>query len=119
MSLLFCGYPTGSIRARRAVGNIMNEGLGQRRLAAYGPKPFGLSVVEFVLVSVATCAPDPTREEDRPNGPRTAVVTNELWKTHFGADPKLVGRTLDLNGEMAGVRMVDPRFPDHEKDVCR
>jgi putative ABC transport system permease protein len=40
-----------------------------------------------------------TDDEDRPNGPRTAVVSFELWKTRYGGDPKFVGRILDLNGE--------------------
>jgi putative ABC transport system permease protein len=40
-----------------------------------------------------------TDDEDRPNGPRTAVVSFELWRTRYGGDPQFVGRMLDLNGE--------------------
>lgn len=38
-------------------------------------------------------------EEDRPGGPRVAVLSNELWKTRFGGDPRTVGGKVSLNGE--------------------
>jgi predicted permease len=37
-------------------------------------------------------------EEDVPNGPRVAVVSNGLWKTRFGSDATVIGRALLLNG---------------------
>jgi predicted permease len=40
-----------------------------------------------------------THEEDSPNGPRVAVISNGLWKRRFGADRGLVGRAILLNGE--------------------
>jgi predicted permease len=34
-------------------------------------------------------------EEDRPGGPTDVVViTEELWRSHFAADPRIVGRSL-------------------------
>ncbi len=38
-------------------------------------------------------------EEDRPGGPRVAVISASLWKRRFGADPGLVGRSVALSGE--------------------
>ncbi len=38
-------------------------------------------------------------EEDRPGGPRVAVISHGLWKRRFGADPSVVGRPLVLSGE--------------------
>ncbi|MGC9969773.1 MAG: ABC transporter permease [Bryobacteraceae bacterium] len=38
-------------------------------------------------------------EEDRPGGPRVAVLSYGLWKRRFGADPRLVGRSVVLSGE--------------------
>ena len=38
-------------------------------------------------------------EEDRPGGPRVAVLTNGLWKRRFGSDPAMVGRDIRLNSE--------------------
>jgi putative ABC transport system permease protein len=34
--------------------------------------------------------------EDRPYGPRAAIVSNGFWKRRFGADPEIVGRALPL-----------------------
>jgi putative ABC transport system permease protein len=36
--------------------------------------------------------------EDFPGGPKAALITGNLWKTHFGSDPALVGRQLLLGG---------------------
>ncbi len=38
-------------------------------------------------------------EEDKPGAARVAVVTHDLWKRRFGADPQLVGRSILLDGE--------------------
>jgi len=40
-----------------------------------------------------------TETEDLPNGPRSAILTYELWRTTFGADRNLVGRSILLKGE--------------------
>jgi predicted permease len=40
-----------------------------------------------------------TVEEDRPNGPAAAVLSDALWRRIFGADPGIVGRALTLRGE--------------------
>ncbi|MEO7142773.1 MAG: ABC transporter permease [Bryobacteraceae bacterium] len=47
-----------------------------------------------------------TRSEDRPNGPRVAMISYGLWRSRFAADPRAVGRTLWLDGapvEIVGV----------------
>jgi len=38
-------------------------------------------------------------DEDRPGGPRLAVMTNGLWVRRFGGDPAIVGRAIVLDGE--------------------
>jgi len=38
-------------------------------------------------------------EEDRPGGPRVAVLTNGLWTRRFGGDRAMIGRTVRLNSE--------------------
>jgi putative ABC transport system permease protein len=38
-------------------------------------------------------------EEDRPAGPKLAVLSNALWHNRFGGDSGLVGKTLELGGE--------------------
>jgi putative ABC transport system permease protein len=38
-------------------------------------------------------------EEDRPGGPKLAVLSNGLWHNRFGGNPSLIGKTLELGGE--------------------
>ena len=40
-----------------------------------------------------------TAEEDRPGGPKLAVLSNGLWRTQFGSDPRVIGRTIELGGD--------------------
>jgi len=37
--------------------------------------------------------------EDRPHGPNVVVISNGLWRSHFGGDPGLVGKTISLGGD--------------------
>ena len=49
-------------------------------------------------------------EEDNKVGvPRVVVVSHGLWQRHFGGDPGLVGRTLDVDGAAMTVVGVMPR----------
>jgi len=41
----------------------------------------------------------PRAEEERPGGPKVVVLSDNLWRTRFGADRGIVGRALVLNGE--------------------
>ena len=38
-------------------------------------------------------------EEDRPNGPRVAILSKRLWETRFNSDPNLTGKSISLGGE--------------------
>jgi putative ABC transport system permease protein len=40
-----------------------------------------------------------TAEEDRPHGSRVVVLSDALWHRRYGADPNLVGKTIELGGE--------------------
>ncbi|MGB6875844.1 MAG: ABC transporter permease [Candidatus Acidiferrales bacterium] len=40
-----------------------------------------------------------TEEEDRPGGPKLVVLSNGLWRSRFGADPQIVGKTIELGGD--------------------
>ncbi|HEX4275598.1 MAG TPA: ABC transporter permease [Bryobacteraceae bacterium] len=51
-----------------------------------------------------TFAPD----EDHSGKERVAVLSHALWVSQFGADPKLVGRTIDLDGQSYNVIGVLP-----------
>jgi putative ABC transport system permease protein len=60
-----------------------------------------------------------TASEDRPNGPKAALISDRLWKSHFGGDQKILGRMLILNGEPYPIVGIMPRgfTPDPPADV--
>ncbi len=39
-----------------------------------------------------------TADEDRPGHERVVMLTEGLWRSQFGSDPSIVGRTIDLDG---------------------
>ena len=39
-----------------------------------------------------------TADEDRPGRARVALLGEPLWRAQFGADPSIVGRTIELDG---------------------
>jgi predicted permease len=40
-----------------------------------------------------------TATEDQPHGPKSAILSYNLWRTTFGADRNLLGQTIHLKGE--------------------
>lgn len=62
----------------------------------------------------------PSAEEDAPGGAAVALVSDRLWRTRFGSDPSLVGKTIDLNGrrrEVIGIMRPGYNFPSPDVDV--
>jgi putative ABC transport system permease protein len=47
-------------------------------------------------------------EEALPGGPSVAILSDALWQRRFAADPAVVGRTIQLNGEPVTVIGVMP-----------
>ena len=41
--------------------------------------------------------------EDSPNAPKVALVSERLWERRFQRDPKMLGRSLSLSGELCGL----------------
>jgi len=93
-------------------------------LCAYGRERFNLTGREQPEVILgASVSPDffqmlhvdpsPGRgfrqEEGRPGQARVAVLSHGLWQRLFGADPKIAGRPVTLNGESYTVVGVAPR----------
>lgn len=57
-------------------------------------------------------------DEDFSGGIRVTVLGEQLWRNRFGADPAIVGRTVDIDGkraEVIGVLPKDFRFPVDEE----
>jgi putative ABC transport system permease protein len=50
-----------------------------------------------------------TREEDRPNAPRVALLAYGIWQDRFGGDRNVVGRTISLDGQATQILGVLPR----------
>src|ERR1035438_5416251 len=40
-----------------------------------------------------------SEDEDRPHGPRAAILSYSLWRTAFGANPSVLGEAVLLKGE--------------------
>jgi putative ABC transport system permease protein len=54
-----------------------------------------------------------TPDEDRPGGNRVVVLSYDLWHRQFGGDPKVIGRTVRLDGQPHTVIAVMPRGLHH------
>ena len=55
-----------------------------------------------------------TPDENRPNAPKVALLAYGLWKSRFGGDPGVVGRTFSLDGQptrIIGVLPADFELP--------
>ncbi len=61
-----------------------------------------------------------TSEEDRPGAAKAAVLGYDLWKRRFASDPKITGRTINLDGDIytvAGVLTAEFKVPEREADL--
>jgi predicted permease len=55
-----------------------------------------------------------TREEDRPNAPRVALLSYGLWRSRFARNPQIVGKNVSLDGKptlIIGVLPADFEMP--------
>ena len=61
-----------------------------------------------------------TDAEDSPRGPNVVLIGEGLWRSRFGADRNVLGRTLEVNGrsrEIVGVMPQRFRFPEAETQL--
>lgn len=59
-------------------------------------------------------------EEDVVNGPLVVMISENLWRTRFGADPGIVGKSMEIGGasrEIVGVMPARFRFPTPDTDL--
>ena len=110
---------------------LYQEGSGDVSDPGGGFEPQHLSVawITATLFPVLQVSPILGRnfiaDEDTPNGgrkstkagdegPTVAIISEGLWRSRFGADPKVLGRTMDVNGRtrtIVGVMPTRFRFP--------
>ncbi|MEO6447029.1 MAG: ABC transporter permease [Gemmatimonadaceae bacterium] len=73
----------------------------------------GVSKEYFATVGIAPLAGRVfTESEDRPEGPRTILIGEDLWERLYQRDRGAIGRTLTLNGEEWEIAGVMPRDSD-------
>ncbi len=81
-------------------------------LTEHNPAHLGCASVEANFLTALGVAPILGRnflpEEDRPNGPRVALISYSLWTSHYGRDPAIVNRQLDIDGSQVRVIGVLP-----------
>ena len=61
-----------------------------------------------------------TAEEDTAGKEHVALISDGLWKRHFGTDPQVVGKNVQLNGEsytIIGVMPPDFNFPNPNYEI--
>lgn len=50
-------------------------------------------------------------DEDRPGGPRVAILTAELWETAFARDPQILGKSISIDGQdRTIIGVMPPRY---------
>jgi len=50
-----------------------------------------------------------TRQEETPNAPKTAIISDGLWRSRFAGNPGAVGKTMRLDGQPVTIAGVLPR----------
>jgi hypothetical protein len=52
-----------------------------------------------------------TQQEDRPKGPKVAMISNGLWRSRFGEDPRILGKQVRLDTQSVTViGVLPPQF---------
>jgi putative ABC transport system permease protein len=81
--------------------NLTGEGQPERLQAAFATSNF------FPILGIRPIAGRTfTSEEDKPASAPVLMISHRLWQAHFGSDPAVIGRALNLDGRgytLAGV----------------
>ena len=85
--------------------SLAGAGGEPRRLTATGVTHTYFPALELHPLLGRAVLPD----EDRPGGARVAVLSEELWRSAFGADPGVLGRAIRLDDESHTIVGVMPR----------
>ena len=87
---------------------------------------FSAAVVSPGLLSMLGVAPQRGRlfeaDDDKPGAPRTAIISDRVWTSHFSRDPNIVGRAVTLDGDpftIIGVMPAGFEFPFGDEDPAQ
>jgi predicted permease len=95
-------YEEGAVNVSEPAGGVAPQRLTSAAISA--------SLIPVLQVAPAL-GRNFTELEDRPNGPGVVIISDGLWRGRFGSDPRVLGRTMSVNGvtrEIVGV--MPPRF---------
>ncbi len=94
------------------------NGVGDCDLSEQNPVRMVCAQVESSFLSTFGIQPllgrNFTPDENRPNAPKVALLSYGLWKSRFGSDSGVVGRTFSLDGrptQIVGVLPADFELP--------
>lgn len=110
---------------KRHARTIRNMGLSQQgavNVAAPGgdgePQRLTSAFITASLIPTLQVSPVIGRNfseaEDVPNGPSVVIISEQVWRSRFGADSGIIGRLLEVNGlsrEIVGVMPARFRYP--------
>jgi len=94
--------------------------------AAKGAEPERITITEITpsLLPVLRASPRVGRNfseaEGLPNSAEVVIISDDLWRRRFGADPAIVGQTIELDGKARQVVGIMPRtfhFPDSKVEA--
>src|SRR6266404_948364 len=101
------GYLSGSTI------NVTYKNNPQRYTGSYVTEDF------FKIVGVApVMGRDFTAEDNKPGAEKVTLLSDEIWRRDFGADPNIVGQSVRINGKAATIVGVMPpgfKFPFSEE----
>ena len=87
------------------------------------PTRVDAAAVSWQLFELLGVAPEMgrffTEEEDQPGGPNVAVLSRDLWRSSFGADPQIIGRSIEVSGTMTTVIGVMPANFDVDESKAK
>ncbi len=96
-------------------------GVNSCDLTEHNPAHLSCASVEASFLPTLGIAPLIGRnflpEEDRPHGPRVALISFGLWQSHYARDPGVVNRLIDIDGNptrVIGVLAKDFEMPTLE-----
>jgi len=104
---MMAGYLNGSTI------NVTYKNTPQRYTGGYVTEDF------FKIIRVSpVLGRDFTAEDNKPGSEKVVILGDEIWRRDFGADPKIVGQSVRINGKAATVIGVMPpnfKFPISEE----